>query len=1293
MSNRQTRRPLLLASPHHASVFLVSGADLRLYSLERPGGDGEGVVQPLLNLKIENPPRCISWCPSSARPYVVAVGTSTGKVVLHDCSPDLDLGAGGGSFSGERSFREFLPQSTRTCHDLRWNCARPELIATGLEKISRTTVSCVLIWDVERRGVPVTELRAPAGPACMRVPSGGSLPRVCSLSALPSSPSPLAPKGPGAWPPVPPSHSCATGSDMGTRANSSESFLNACGATGDEQPSPAPLARTSFRLASATSVECVTEPAFQFSNGEEAKTVSWMPESPLCLAVGTGHKWLRIYDTRDRPTANQHCVAHNRAIYGLEFSPHHPHLVATFSDEGTGVVKVWDTRYLEDYKPAFALQLPGASGKSGKVDNPLSIGWCPQRQGLLAVAQERSVTIWATSHLVADSAARTEEPAVPMVASDASRCASGMQSVGTVSSSSERTEVSMRLGAVAEDTASFRPFQATSTAAAGRLWPTMDQPTRVVDVVEHVGAFCWHRTLESHVLVMGQKDALLTLVPVRSFRPFSWGTHRTSLSVALGTTVEHHHAESTADISDLMRERVGAGYGLDAVRNARVLGGRGKEAGGLPRAMDTEGIAPGRESKGVRTSTASDDGCSLGGTWALLARMEAEGSGNGDDGDEGRPPPTQHPGALAGSGWQRGVLGSIDAIAAEEIQQLPSEGSEQWSPSLPTPSVLIAATRTAVEPAGPGQRQRGARLDAAPYGEPPSSPGVLSRACKSLPIAKLGSGPAQPPPQPIAVGVTTNPQSLRGTSHEAGTCPPFQHPTSCQGIAGPGAGGRAWSHAGSDGEAPTLTCAQKMPHSASDCGLATHVTNICRQPSVTSGYSGSSGDTPGAGPSGDHPSMCSPSPASSVHLDQVEGRSFGYHFYTSPSRRAVLRICGWPLAETLDRFAAAMKSWTNSGRLEAAAFMAFLHGDLASVVEVLEQRVDGGAEAVAERRAELSLLAMVVAGFPFPASPAAGGGELPAEGPGGGSCSGRSGLQGTDDDLRYGLGGASGRGGLGRSNSLRSFVSGCSATTAQPSVPEGRTSDDERLARARCPGADGSSPASISPPRQRSPAPPLWSRTVKALVPQVRDPYLRAILTLLSSSHHTAEGALRDILLSSTPGATSVTEQGPRLPLQAGVALACRLLPARALADVLGALVAKATQAGRLEGVLLTGRTGPGVLPLLQAYVDTTGDVQTASLVSAPLLAVASSEQVRAWLQAYRELLNRWQLWVERARLDCALASQHISMGATGASCGGAPSPRLLTVLSSPPCPPASGHGIPTYGRAQVRLLQLVLAR
>ena len=45
-------------------------------------------------------------------------------------------------------------------------------------------------------------------------------------------------------------------------------------------------------------VESVRVPYVKLGSDESTQAVSWVPSMPSCIAVGTGLKWLRIYDLR-----------------------------------------------------------------------------------------------------------------------------------------------------------------------------------------------------------------------------------------------------------------------------------------------------------------------------------------------------------------------------------------------------------------------------------------------------------------------------------------------------------------------------------------------------------------------------------------------------------------------------------------------------------------------------------------------------------------------------------------------------------------------------------------------------------------------------------------------------------------------------------------------------------------------------------------------------------------------------------------------------------------------------------
>lgn len=103
------------------------------------------------------------------------------------------------------------------------------------------------------------------------------------------------------------------------------------------------------------------------------------------------------------------------------------------------------------------------------------------------------------------------------------------------------------------------------------------------------------------------------------------------------------------------------------------------------------------------------------------------------------------------------------------------------------------------------------------------------------------------------------------------------------------------------------------------------------------------------------------------------------------------------------------------------------------------------------------------------------------------------------------------------------------------------------------------------------------------------------------------------------------------------VAFACRFLEDDALVSYLDSMESTAMTNGSLEGLLLLGLTEKSI-PLLQSFVDTTADVQTAAL----LLAFVSPRRFKCaeaanWMTTYRDLLDRWKLYHQRCLLDICI--------------------------------------------------------
>jgi len=106
------------------------------------------------------------------------------------------------------------------------------------------------------------------------------------------------------------------------------------------------------------------------------------------------------------------------------------------------------------------------------------------------------------------------------------------------------------------------------------------------------------------------------------------------------------------------------------------------------------------------------------------------------------------------------------------------------------------------------------------------------------------------------------------------------------------------------------------------------------------------------------------------------------------------------------------------------------------------------------------------------------------------------------------------------------------------------------------------------------------------------------------------------------------------LPMRERLAIALRFLDDKALTSYLKRLAEDCRKHGNIEGLLVTGLTPRG-LDILQSYVDMTGDVQTAALLSS-FVCPGRSHDVRAerWIESYHDLLDGWKLFHHRCQFD-----------------------------------------------------------
>ncbi|KAJ1719283.1 hypothetical protein LPJ53_005931 [Coemansia erecta] len=129
--------------------------------------------------------------------------------------------------------------------------------------------------------------------------------------------------------------------------------------------------------------------------------------------------------------------------------------------------------------------------------------------------------------------------------------------------------------------------------------------------------------------------------------------------------------------------------------------------------------------------------------------------------------------------------------------------------------------------------------------------------------------------------------------------------------------------------------------------------------------------------------------------------------------------------------------------------------------------------------------------------------------------------------------------------------------------------------------------------------------------------------------------------------------QARGMPLATRVALALRHLGDAALMRYLGRVAREGVEHGNLDALLVTGITGSDAgRRVLQAYVDRTGDVQTAALAvcadpedavssgvssaGAGAAAAAAADVGEQWIYAYRHLLNMWRMFTTRCLFDIA---------------------------------------------------------
>jgi hypothetical protein len=102
-------------------------------------------------------------------------------------------------------------------------------------------------------------------------------------------------------------------------------------------------------------------------------------------------------------------------------------------------------------------------------------------------------------------------------------------------------------------------------------------------------------------------------------------------------------------------------------------------------------------------------------------------------------------------------------------------------------------------------------------------------------------------------------------------------------------------------------------------------------------------------------------------------------------------------------------------------------------------------------------------------------------------------------------------------------------------------------------------------------------------------------------------------------------------------AFACRFLGHKDLRAYLTECIESCKETGNIEGLVITALSNEGIM-ILQSFVDRYSDVQTAALVVSRVVLPSDWATERKicteWVEAYRGLLNTWQMWQSRAMFD-----------------------------------------------------------
>lgn len=150
--------------------------------------------------------------------------------------------------------------------------------------------------------------------------------------------------------------------------------------------------------------------ALKLKTIEPCYSLSWMPNHDTLLLSGSGTGWVKAFDLRapNQPCLSWHAhpFAKARKVKGIRPNSADVNIVATFSDGGGDVVRIWDLRYVDiknkkspqsfNINPYLIFQGDGSgnsSASSNKVGTVNDVAWSPNRHNTIAVSTSSQQTI------------------------------------------------------------------------------------------------------------------------------------------------------------------------------------------------------------------------------------------------------------------------------------------------------------------------------------------------------------------------------------------------------------------------------------------------------------------------------------------------------------------------------------------------------------------------------------------------------------------------------------------------------------------------------------------------------------------------------------------------------------------------------------------------------------------------------------------------------------------------------------------------------------------------------------